>query len=969
MIRLACLAAALSVFAACSADRPGCLDNASSSCLPAAPCDLFADACAVKNGVEAFVVSDPSERPKGIDAQAGEGDFVLQNDFLTAVINAPDHQFGIAVGGGDLIDLAPRDHTDHLVEISHAVGILPRDQVVYTKVDLGPDPNTTGASVIARGHLFGDDRVIVVTRYELRGCDRALRIRTEIYNGGRIAQTFFLSDAYFWGDRSVTPFAPVKEGGFSAPPLNLLDLDTAYRDLPYLAASSHTGFDDASYATVACDRRNLSTFNTTTLSAGGTTRQVVMPGDGVAFERMIFVANGSGVQGAQAQALRSRLALFGEASVTVRGTVKFKGDVKPSGLDREASLVFWEGDVGTGTPWAEVVPDATGRYEVQLPAAKHFSVEITSFGRTAIEPVTLDTEDSDLVFDVTDIPRPATLDVIVREGSTPLDAELVLVPTEATNEDDVVGSLHGKFGRCAPYLGPPHGASPACNRALAPNGRATFGVPPGEYWVYATHGPGYTLQRERVKLASAEVTRVTFSLTALPELSLGGALSADFHVHGGRSFDTSIPDQDRVQSFLTSGVQVIAATDHDVVGSYEDEIARIGAQSRIFVVPGVEMTGLVLFYKRDKSNVPRTLGHFNFWPMDYDPSLPRNGAPWDELMEPGQLYDTMAPLIGKDGVMQLNHPYAESKLGRDEGYATAIGYDVRKKIPDTPDTTPEGQWRKKPGGGFENVDHHAQEVMNGSSIGSFLQYRTLWFSFMRQGIVRAGTANSDTHTLNVEQTGYPRNIVLGGAGFGFPNVDLASFNAAVRDGRMIGTNGPLIEATTVDSAGMPRGPSVTPFQPGGAKKIHVRVLSPPWIPVDELRIVVNGDVAKTIPMSAMSAPADPFGATGTLRYEGDVDIGEFLTSDGFIVFEAGMTLPPAADLDPVDGVPDTFDWNGDGNVDEHDQDVEDKVFPARAKEGEPRRHIDIVSPDTWPNAFTNPFVVDLAGDGWEAPGL
>ncbi|MCC6809820.1 MAG: CehA/McbA family metallohydrolase [Deltaproteobacteria bacterium] len=971
MIRSVLCVSLLSLFAACSADRPGCLDNPSKQCVPAAPCDLFTDACQVTGGVRAFVMSDASERPAGIDAQAGLGDFILQNDFVTAVVDAADHPSQVAVSGGMLIDLVAAGGIDHLVHVSHATGILPRDQVEYTSVEIASGGDGNAQSVIARGRLYGDHRYVVVTRYELRACDRGVRMRTEIYNGGRIAQTLFVADGYFWGDRSVTPFTPIADGGFHYPALDLLDLGTAFRTYPFVSAASHTGVSDASYATVACDRRTLDGFNTTTLSASGTPRTVVLPGDGIAFERMMFVANGAGTAPAQALAMQARAALFAEQTVKVSGRIRFLGDLAPSAGERDASLLFVEGEVGAGVVWANVVPAADGRYEVMLPANKSYSVALHSFGRPALEPQALALGDADTTLDLLDIPRPATLDVVVRQGvATPIDAEIVLVPAEPAQ--DSAGSLHGLFRGCAPYLGPPHGSSPACNRALAPAGRATFGVPPGDYFVYATHGPTFSLARQRVTLTSGTATRVNLNLSELGDLSLTTALSADFHVHGGRSFDTSIPDFDRVTSFITSGVQVIAATDHDVVGSYSSEVTRLGYGSRLFIMPGIEMTGLVLFYKRDGSSVPKTLGHFNFWPMPFDPALPRNGGPWDELMEPGALYDTMAAYIGPDGVMQLNHPYAESKLGRDEGYASAIGYDVRKRIPDTPNKTPEGQWRKTPKGGSDNLGHHVQEVMNGASIEQFLKYRAFWFSLLRQGIVRAGTANSDTHTLNIEQTGYPRNLVFGGAGaFGFPNVDVASFNAAVRDGRMIGTNGPVILASITDAQGGSRGPSITAFQPATGGQFHVSVRAAPWIPVSELRVIVNGELAKTIPISPLSAPADPFGTTGVVRYEADLPLSELLASDGFVVFEAGMPLPESADLDePPDGVPDTLDFNGDGAVDKADHESEARLFPpTRAVDSDPRRHIDVVSPYTWPNAFTNPFLVDFAGNGWEAPGL
>ena len=61
-------------------------------------------------------------------------------------------------------------------------------------------------------------------------------------------------------------------------------------------------------------------------------------------------------------------------------------------------------------------------------------------------------------------------------------------------------------------------------------------------------------------------------MQSLPICCRAGALSGDFHVHGAASYDSSIPDQDRVVSFLAAGLDVIVATDHDVVTSYAETL-------------------------------------------------------------------------------------------------------------------------------------------------------------------------------------------------------------------------------------------------------------------------------------------------------------------------------------------------------------------------------------------------------------
>ena len=67
----------------------------------------------------------------------------------------------------------------------------------------------------------------------------------------------------------------------------------------------------------------------------------------------------------------------------------------------------------------------------------------------------------------------------------------------------------------------------------------------------------------------------------------------------------------------------------------------------------------------------------------------------DEKVEPGVLFDWVVPLMAERGVMQMNHPFAESSFGRDEGFLTAIGYDPRHVIGTLPRARPK---RSSPSG-------------------------------------------------------------------------------------------------------------------------------------------------------------------------------------------------------------------------------------------------------------------------------
>jgi hypothetical protein len=621
-------------------------------------------------------------------------------------------------------------------------------------------------------------------------------------------------------------------------------------------------------------------------------------------------------------------------------------------------------------PWNEAVPDADGRFRVRLPANRALRLQTHLFGRplgppTAFETTRIDRELADLV-----VPDAGMLDVVVRdETGAPLMAEVVLTPAGSTSAEP--GSTYGAFSlpQCAPWLGAPHGASPACNRVLLDRaGTASFAVPVGTYWVYATQGPFATLARALVTIGPGTRIPVSLTLKKLPGLAPADSLSADFHVHGGASFDSSLPDADRARSFVATAVDVLAATDHDVVTTYAKAISDLGIGDRVRVLPGVETTGHVLFYRPPGSTVPKVVGHYNFWPMRYDAELPRNGMPWDERLEPGALFDRMAAQFVGKGVIQFNHPLSEVSFGRDEGFLTAIGFDARKRIPAAVDGSHEGELRRR-GGTRSALDFDVQEVMNGTSTAQFRAYRLAWFSFLNQGIVRGGTANSDSHTLGVELLGYPRNLVLGAGAL--RDFETERFDTLVREGRMIGTNGPVI---LLDLEG--HGPSLAPFRPTSDAQVAIEVRAAPWIPVEEIRIIVNGVVRKTIGGAALSRPADPFGDAGVLRYRGSVALRELLAGldpsrDAWIVVEAGLPFFPAADLDD-DGYVETTDNDGNGRIDDGDhagrKAIDYYVEPQRPAETDPRYHAAVVVPGHWSTAFTNPLLLDLGEPGWTGPG-
>ncbi|MFT3843396.1 MAG: CehA/McbA family metallohydrolase [Myxococcaceae bacterium] len=957
-------------------------------CKSASPCEKLKPACtADAANLKVFTISELGQRPLGWDADGAKGDVVLANQFTQAVIAGIGNSRFLDPNGGALIDLAtPGVANDGINEILQVTGILPGDAAHYTRLTV-IDQSPTLIAVQLDGTLDGHHDVPIHTRYELRPCDRGVRVRTEIVNQSKDTQMWALSDGWYWSKREAIPFTPGKGAGLVHPDFNLLTINDAYAKAPFLAATTHSGDQFNSYSEVSCTDGELEGFHSETVSSFGLARQVVPPRGNLVFDRFIAMQPDRAIAAAADQAIELRGAVAGEKHVRLHG--KIERYLAPSAwTERDAVVQVSEGSQADPperrTPWNQAVPDANGEFSFEVPAGKSYVVEVHAHGQKQVEKDFARLE-ADTELGTFTLPSLARVAFSVRDQNLmPVEAELFVIPADDATQAAVTGSLFGQFSVCAPWLGPPPGGSPACNRILVPaSGDVTADVPAGRFFIYAFRGPFWTLGMEEVTLVPGDAS-VGFTLQPLA-LQPAGTLSADLHVHGAASFDSSLPDADRVLSFAASQLDVIAATDHDVVHDYSQLVKDLGLDSKMTTITGIETTGHIPFMRIPNYGFPLVIGHYNFWPVRYDPLLPRNNGPDDELIEPGELFDRVVarkdPSIGADEpLLELNHPWAAAEFGRDLGFPRALSLDLRKDLPAKDDGTAAGIYVRQHNSTHFNNGHEAQEVMNGSANSSLLPYRTFWWYLLNQGKLKTGTANSDSHSLVDDTVGLPRNLVQAATQAG-PSFDINAFNAGIRAGHVLGTNGPIIEALAEGADGASHPYGLVPFAPKPGGTISVKVSAAPWVPIEEVRFIVNGQLVKTISVPA-PAGLDELGSTGLQRLvPTDVSLDELLAGvhgDAWIVIEAGTRLVVAGDLgggldNALDGVPDTSDNNGDGKVDTADVKKGDKVGPLNNPPaptvGQPGFHFFNIT-QGYPFAFTNPFVLDRDGDGkFTAPGV
>lgn len=690
------LACAIAFAAGSGCKQEGCLGGDDPTCVVPSPCRALHFTC--KNGhASVHVLARKEPIAEGLDALASPGDFVLENDRVRAVIDALDHPHYLAPGGGALLDLSTQETSsvDALNHVFQAAGLLPRDAALYEEARMLHGDGY--AALMLRGHLDGHPDHRIFTRYEVRDCEPGLRVRTELVNLEPDPAVWSLTDGWYWGGRSQLPFLPLPGGGTTYAELKLDDATAALRATPFMASVPYAPGVPA-YACVPCEVTQLSGFHDEDVSSFGIEPKIVPFGGHVVYERFIGVAEGGSAGPAVDLALELRQRLFGEPWVEISGRVK-----TDSGLGREAlaSIVVTRGTAATPAERRiganQITPDAEGRFRVSVPARGDYLLDVQSFGRTVATKAARTLGKSIDVGTIA-IEAAAEITVDVRLDGATTDALVFIDPADERTRDAVESNRFGHSNRCAPLLGSPHGGSPACNLAVV-SGPTSIDLPAGHYDVYASAGPFATIARKRIKLEPGDRESVSLSIAALP-LAPEGVLSADFHVHGGASFDSSLPESDRVRSMLASRLQVIAGTDHDLVHDYTDTITALGANGRLIALGGVETTGHILFDFVPGSDAPQVIGHFNFWPLAFDPEGPWRGAPWDERAEPGLLFTRMedSGWPSKSGVIELNHPTDGADLGRDTAFATAIGLDLGKPLPHEYERTAQSLWHHKPEG-------------------------------------------------------------------------------------------------------------------------------------------------------------------------------------------------------------------------------------------------------------------------------
>lgn len=353
-------------------------------------------------------------------------------------------------------------------------------------------------------------------------------------------------------------------------------------------------------------------------------------------------------------------------------------------------------------------------------------------------------------------------------------------------------------------------------------------LPPGSYRIYGMRGPEYSLTHTDVELRAGESSVLVIEA---PKRILDTPqwIAADFHVHSEFSFDSTLPVQQRIADFFSQGGEVMVSSEHKNTVDFSPFIHAMGLQEKLVSLAGVELSGMAHTPK-----IPRTIGHSNVFPVQAQPQQFFGGTLPHENRRLGEMigaYKKQYP----DSVFQLNHPRASLTPDADIHFLDHLSinkiYDPALPLKDKKNSS---LLEKQAGSIYRDIDFDAMELLNGEDIASYERVRVDWFSFLRQGYRKTGTANSDSHSAS-HLVAIPRNYVYVPQD-SIQKFDQSSFLNSIRKGNLVGSTGPLLD---ISLEGKHMGETFV----GKTGTLTVEIKSANWIPVDLLSVYVNGKLA------------------------------------------------------------------------------------------------------------------------------
>jgi hypothetical protein len=479
-------------------------------------------------------VANFDERPKGREADAIVGDFVIRNDKIEAVIsgNLPLRRANMSTFYGDdgitpgcLYDLTLLGADNDQITIFAPSG--QRGPINHVRI---VSDGTDGEAVIET-FTSAEKSGGLLKRHEYRLKDgwQGLLIVTTFTNRGTAAVKVPLADN--WTQMKV-------KGTFNG--IHWADA---------IDPADKTGY---AHAWVAEKGAALPEKAEAELA----------PGASVTVARFLAVATSPAGAVGVVEAFRSPGDAIGRLSITL--------------TDAQDQSPVIDGRVLVGEDPAKAMPaypDAKGGIELALPA-----------GEVAL-----------LAEDIGRAPLRETVKVEAGSAVTkafafgPESAVAFEITDEAGRSIPCKAQFNALGDTAKVNLGPVDRARGSVDQYFSESGKFRVSLPPGKYEVVVTHGPEYEHRRHEVDLAPGATHTITNQLARI--VKTPGWVSTDFHNHSTPSGDNTCGTDDRLINLAAEQVEFAPTTEHNRLYDWAPNIGRLGLAAFLKTVPGMELTG------------------------------------------------------------------------------------------------------------------------------------------------------------------------------------------------------------------------------------------------------------------------------------------------------------------------------------------------------------------------------------------
>ena len=447
----------------------------------------------------------------------------------------------------------------------------------------------------------------------------------------------------------------------------------------------------------------------------------------------------------------------------------------------------------------------------------------------------------------------------------------------------------------------------------------------GSYKFLITAGPLYSLFQNDVTIAKGEDEDGNTVVNITPEkveanlkkiVDNGNYVPFDPAVLSSFSYNCNVNGIERAMECLSEHIKVVMTADVNTVSDWGNYINAIEARYKKETGDKINIpeetlrliNGTTIKSFSPKKSSSEGFGEFLVFPVKRVEGLKGYGVGETGDREFATIYDSMKTN------MQIENMYAGLINPRDNstipgGVVRGLFSALNLPLPADLDN-PFFSRVSEHGTGTTNNVFSLIELLENVKYGDYLKNRLDWFNILNKGYKKLAFGASNWQGATPYFTGNPRTYVYYEQGDDDFNEDI--FLAQFASGHSFVSTGPFLDVK-VNSAM----PGDTVSVSGETASVSINIKAPDWIPVDEVRVIVNGSVVYTESLT---------GLTDANRYSKTVNVS-LPEEDCYIVVECGARL----------------------------ENIEAGILPG----GDFNR----VYPGVQPLAFTNPVFIDRDGDG------